>query len=309
MKAPRSLIALTLVAQTLLAQAPEPTLEVDIDAEEILVGDLVGVELRTIVSEGIEPVFPHWEETWGEAEIRQVGPIDSHPVDATTRQFQQSLTVAFFSTGEIVLPNPRLTYSVDDDERLIAPAAPIAVTVASVLEPGEEIPRPRPPALPRSMPWGETFVRTTALLAFLSLVAMTILARTRHRTIADASVPPTPLAALEAALDKLRGESDPAIILTALSIHLRRFFGTSLAFPGAESTTTELRRRLLERRVPLELVKRIEQLMRDSDGIKFARRPTTRQAAESGLAEAAMIATATTELVHGSEGDAEEAPQ
>ena len=131
--------------------------------------------------------------------------------------------------------------------------------------------------------------RCTAILGALSLVAIVVLMRRRRAGIAADSAQVDPLSALEAALNGLRSEGDMEEVFTAMSLHLRRFFGRTLGFPAAESTTSEIRRRFLERDLPTDLIKRTECLLRECDGVKFARREVAPQNAEHGLREANAI--------------------
>jgi hypothetical protein len=56
-----------------------------------------------------------------------------------------------------------------------------------------------------------------------------------------------------------------------LSLALRTYLGRTLAFPAAESTTSEIQRRLLARQLPAALVRRTVELLRACDLVKFAR--------------------------------------
>ncbi len=288
-----SLLA-TLLGLALLAAAPKATLDVRTSPSEIYVGDHVIIDLEVTLTEEKLPVFPQWQETWGEAEIRQVGEIQMVAAEDGSRTFLQQLTVAFYRTGEIVLPAPTIAAGAgaargEESPPALLPTQPIAVTVKSLLPPGDEIPEPKPPVSPLQLAWGHSFLWTTAILGALSLVAVAVLIRRRSSGLAADSAPLDPLRVFEAALDDLRSESDMEKVFTAVSLHLRRFFGRTLGFPAAESTTSEIRRRFLERELPTDLVRRTEGLLRECDGVKFARRKVAPQNAERGLSEASEI--------------------
>lgn len=287
----------TLLSLAVLTATPQAALEVRTSPSEIHVGDPVLIELEVTLPQETSPIFPQWEDTWGDAEIHQVGEVQTLAEENGTRTFLQQITVAFYRTGEIVLPAPPVKMASDpsDDQESIAlaPAQQIAVTISSLLPPGEEIPEPKPPAPPLPLGWGRSFLWTAAILGLTSLAAIAVLIR-KHRSQPTAdSLPVDPLSALKTALDGLRSESDIEEVFTALSLHLRRFLGRSLAFPAVESTTSEIRRKFLQRELPTELIKRTESLLRECDGVKFARREVAPQNAEHGLSEANAIGVET----------------
>jgi hypothetical protein len=70
-----------------------------------------------------------------------------------------------------------------------------------------------------------------------------------------------------------------------------------MAFPAAESTTSEIRLRLRARDLPTDLIRRSNDLLRQCDGVKFARRELPREDAENGLEEVVAIGVATLEAI------------
>jgi hypothetical protein len=150
----------------------------------------------------------------------------------------------------------------------------LALTLASVLpvkKEGEKDPAPKPAAPPLSLPLGAPFGWSTLALAAVCGGLGYLLWRRSQKGVAAAAVPAlAPLDELLAGLDRLAGE--PSVRLhTRLSLALRTYLGRTLAFPATESTTSEIHRRLLARRLPAALVRRTVELLRACDLVKFAR--------------------------------------
>jgi hypothetical protein len=269
--------------------------------DELHVGDPVRIELSIDLPAHVQPTFPEWQETWGEAEIREVSEIRSVVNADGTKTVSQELTLAIYRTGDVVLPPPSITLSADpaNEEDVQKPEViqPIMLTVTSLLPTGDEIPEPRPPAPPVPLAWGKPFFWTAGLLGIMSLAALVLALRRQRSYAAASSSAVDPLTALAAALDGLRSETSVEQMFAGMSLHLRRFFGYSLAFPAAESTTSEIRLRLREKRLPVELITRTETLLRQCDSVKFARHEMAREDAEHGLGEAAAIGTSTMETL------------
>jgi hypothetical protein len=103
----------------------------------------------------------------------------------------------------------------------------------------------------------------------------------------------SPLDELLARLAKIEQAGEPLERThTALSLALRRYLGRTLDFPAAESTTSEIQRQLRGRHLPGDIAQRATRLLRDCDGIKFARGETTPAELALRLAAAREMATA-----------------
>jgi len=70
---------------------------------------------------------------------------------------------------------------------------------------------------------------------------------------------------------------------------LRHLLAALLAFPAAERTTTEIDRELRRGRLEANTRRRLLELLRRCDEVKFANRPTSRQEANERLAAAEEI--------------------
>jgi hypothetical protein len=261
------------------------TVRLELEPRESTVGDRVRASLVVESAPGelaAAPRFPAWEKTWGEAEILAVQP----PVE-TAGVYRQDLTLAAFRTGEVVLPPVEIALPGGGALRTPADAA---LHVRSVLPAGEREPKPAPPLPARALPWGVRFWWTVAAgLALILAAAAALLWRRRRAEAAAGSSRPalSPLAELLVRLAELEsraGELPLERSHTALSLALRRYLGRTLDFPAAESTTSEIQRQLRSRHLPGDLAQRAGRLLRDCDGIKFARAESTAVELQARLA-------------------------
>jgi hypothetical protein len=113
-----------------------------------------------------------------------------------------------------------------------------------------------------------------------------------------------PLEELEAALGGLAAGSPAEAGHAVLSLALRRYLGRSLAFHAAESTTSEIQRELAARRLDTALIKGAVHLLRDCDGVKFARRPASGEELLRRVAATRELAGAVEAHLHPLAGDA-----
>ncbi len=272
------------------AFAQDASLTVDIRPTTAEIGDRVVATLTlTQTAEAVgPPVFPDWEDSWGEAELMATGPVE----ELGGSRFRQEVTLTVFRTGEVTLPP--VTVEVPLPEQVLAVTSePRVLEIRSVLPQDVEDPEARPPAPPRALPIGETFWRSVVGLALACLAAAFFLARRRATDVGDESRAIPPLEALAKDLEGLRSSKDPVAFHTGLSLCVRRFLGRCFAFPALESTTTEVRRRLLGAEVPTATVSRVERLLRRSDLVKFAHEfapaGRVRQEPDAGLEEALAL--------------------
>ena len=268
--------ALLLVVATAATSAPR--LEVALTPREITVGDRVEAVLSLDAGTGPlagAPRFPAWRETWGDAEVLEVEAPE--PVGDGERAWRQRLVITAFAPGETELPP--VAVAVPGAEGTVEARTPqgLALTVRSVLpqrddQEGEDAePQPKPEAPPVPLPLGAPFWWTTAGLSAACLALGLLLVRKRAAVAAAAGPPLDPLPELVRELDRAAAEESAVKAHTRLSLALRRYLGRTLAFRAAESTTSEIHRRLLAHRLPAPLVRRAVELLRGCDLVKFAR--------------------------------------
>jgi hypothetical protein len=240
------------------------------------VGDRVQATLTVrIPTAGLaaDPRFPAWGKTWGEAEV--VG--GSRPVKLSeqggTAVWEQKITLAAFKTGSVPLPPVPVAIPYKTGTVRAQTPAGLALAVRSVIPAGEKEPAPRPPAPPRSLSLGPRFWWTLAGLvaACLGAAALLWLQQRRKQGAPGARPALPPLEELAAEIDRLRGESSMLALHTGVSFALRRYLGRRLPFPAVESTTSDIQRQLLSRRMPGPLARQTVELLRACDLVKFAR--------------------------------------
>lgn len=264
-----------------LTAAETPMVTVALSHPEIRVGDLVEATLAIELNAAAgEPTFPNWQRHWGNAEIREIGEVTrsdsgsgstgSAGSEANAR-YSQTLLLTSFRTGMVTLPPQTVTLG-GEEAAVEVLTEPASFNVGSVLPESEEQLEPKPPVPPRSLPLGYRFWWTVGLLSVLvaGLSALVLTRRAAETTYAGESI--DPWQALELALAKLATAADPDTVFTGLSLELRRYLGSCLAFPAAESTTTELRRRLHRSGLPSSVCGDVVRLLIEADTVKFAKR-------------------------------------
>lgn len=280
----RAVLILFLLASPVLAQ-PSPV-TVSLLPNGPTVGDPVQatISLRVPAAElAGEPRFPAWGRTWGEAEIVKAEP----PAEVAPGVWEQRLTLAAFKPGPVALTPVGITVPKRTGTVLVPTPAGLAIAVRSVIPPGEKDPKPKPAAALLPLPVGERFWWTLAVLSALCLLGAWLLHRqSRRRKAEDEAARPAlpPFEELAAELDRLGAE--PSMLAhTRLSFALRRYLGRRLPFPAVESTTSEIQRQLLSRRMPGPLARQTVELLRACDLVKFARQEVgetlTRERAET----------------------------
>ena len=276
---------LALMAGAALAAPPPPPpasavhLDVAVAPGKATVGDHVEVvlTLRAPAAElAGEPRFPVWGQEWGEAEVTEKEEPARISEAGGTVVWRQRIALTAWHPGKVSLPPVAVAVPLKSATVQAASPANLALAVSPTLPPtkqGEKDPPRKPDAPPRLLPWGAPFGWSTLALSLACLgVAYLLWRRERQTETAAAPVPAlAPFEELLAGLDRLAGEGSAVVLHTRLSLALRSYLGRTLAFPAAESTTSEIQRRLILRQLPSALVRRTIELLRACDLVKFAR--------------------------------------
>jgi hypothetical protein len=295
----RSFLFLTLLALPTAAQTA-PKVEVSLTPQgELTIGDQVEAVLTLRADSSTiagDPRFPVWGASWGDAEVLQKHEpvkIEENGADeGGATLWRQRLTLAAFRTGRIELPPIEVAVPLRDRTIKVRTPADVALTVRSVLPAGEENPEPKPPAAPRQLPIGAPFWWTLAASSLvLALLAWLLWRQRRAEGAVEEPVRPQlpPFDELLGELDRIAAEPSIVRLHTRLSLALRAYLGRSLGFPAAESTTSEIHRSLLARRMPGPLVRQIVELLRACDLVKFARQDVGEERARERLAAARQL--------------------
>jgi hypothetical protein len=282
-----------LLASPLLAQ-PAPV-KVSLAPNGPTVGDHIQatITLRVRAADVAgAPRFPAWGKTWGAAEIVEAGQPVKVAEQGGIAIYEQRLVLAAFRTGQIPLPPAVIAIPTKAGTVQAQTPPGLALAVRSVIPANAKDPQPKPPAAMRRLPLGERFWWTVAGLSAACLAGTWLLWRRRRKTAASAATAPIlpPFEELTAELDRLRAEPSMLALHTRLSLALRRYLGRRLPFPAVESTTSEIQRQLLSRRMPGPLVRQLVELLRACDLVKFARQEVAEARARERAEAARQVA-------------------
>jgi hypothetical protein len=185
--------------------------------------------------------------------------------------WQQRLVLRAFRPGSVPLPPVAVEIPLRTGTVRTQTPAGLALAIRSVIPPREQNPIPKPPAAMRPLPLGSRFWWTLGSLTALCLIALWLVRRQRRMAVAGAPEIPAlpPFEELAVELDRLAAEPSMLALHTRLSLAMRRYLGRRLPFPAVESTTAEIQRQLLSRRVPV--ARQTVELLRACDLVKFAR--------------------------------------
>jgi hypothetical protein len=307
--------------------APPPAFPVEVAlapagerAGEVAVGDRVEAIL-TIKLPGTRlagpPRFPVWGDTWGDVEILEKPPAQKVADQGGAAVYRQRLVLTPWKTGRLALP-PAVV-AVPLVERTVEARTPadLALDVVSVLpqpKPGEAPPGPKGPAPMVPLPIGSRFWWTAGGLAAACAAAGALLAwRRRRASLPAAGAPALPpyeallaeLGRLSSALQSASQAGDSSLpVHTGLSRALRVYLGRTLAFPAAESTTSEIQRQLTSRHLPSGLPRRTVEILRGCDLVKFARQEVGRERIRERLEATRALASEVEVYVHPPEVEA-----
>ncbi|MEE8526277.1 MAG: hypothetical protein V3T72_20260 [Thermoanaerobaculia bacterium] len=270
-------------------------LKVDLTPKEnITVGDRVRADLE-LVWMGPEPAepprFPTWQDTWGAAEVLEVGEVDAFTDQSQRRIYRQTVTLTSFRVGDVRLPPVTVAVPLADRTEELKTDADLSFEITSVLpaageqaEEGEADTEseadaaaaalePRPAAPLEELGRGTLYLWVAGVLAVLCAIAAARLAR-RAPVAAGKSAPvprPAPLAELLERLRALDPSSGSEPVHTGLSLAMRDYLGRILGIHALEGTTSDIQRTLRTTELPPTLSQRTIRLLRDCDQVKFAR--------------------------------------
>ncbi len=298
-----------LVASALAALPAGTHLDANLAPPTIAVGDRVEATLTLHLGAddaALDATFPDWSRGWGDAEVLAASPVERLSEGGEPRLVQR-LTLTAFRPGTVELP-PVAVRLGSDPARSITVPAPLHLIVRSVLAADEKDAKPAPAAAPRPMPVSSRVAWALATALVLAGSSAWLAWRRGAFAAAKAIVPPLPpRRQLAFALGSLAGQA-PDRAWRELSLAVRRYLGQTLAFPAAESTSTEIHRRLAARHLAPELARRGVKLLREADQVKFARRPATPSEIVAAIDEAAAVADAVEAHLHPEPAAAATAP-
>lgn len=272
------------VAVRLSAPAGQPT-----------VGDEIALQLEVIHPADSQVILPTLGPLWGDFEMRQQGPLTTSANADGTLTSRQEIDVALFAPG--IFQTPPLTIVVSDLAGNLsqASAAPVELTVKSVLADGDETLADIKPQA--SLPLPPTWPLVVTAAGFSVLIvgsAVWLWRRWRQHSIFDRRPAP------QVALDELERIASLRLPQQAefkqhyglVTACLRRFLQHSLNMPALDRTTAELHAALHGAPLTPELLQRTVNLFRESDLVKFADVTPGPDAAQALVSEAQTLVMA-----------------
>lgn len=261
--------------------------------------DAAGRLAREPGQQAAAPRFPTWGDHWGAAEVLEAGPVDRRPSGRTgdgRATWRQRLVLAAFRPGDLTLPPVTVRLPLAAGTVELSTGAPQRLRVDSVLPTGSDPAtlQPTSAAPPRPLPAGASFWWTLAGGALLAGALLLIgSVRRRRRSGGQRETPSLPPFEELAARLGVLADTPPEAIeagTVALSLALRRYLGRRLGFPAAESTTTEIRRRLRERALPDRVIEPAALVLERCDAVKFARARVAPESFGASVAAARELA-------------------
>jgi hypothetical protein len=274
-------------AVSVAAQEPEAGVRVTVTPQEVEIGDPLELELAVTLPEGVrlEP------ETIGP----ELGPFHvtrgawSGPRrEEGAETWVWRGTLVAFETGQLELPAVNVTTVGPRDEETTWASEPRKVNVLSVLE--EEDLAGEPPEIsdlkpPASLParLGPLWTALAVLLGLLGLSGLLWWLQRRYRDrfakvpVADDPFHRTPphvwiYAELQRLLEQRLAEQGQVDRFYAeLARLLKRYLGGRFRVELMEHTTAEVPRMLEQAGATRETIRRVGELLLESDGVKFAR--------------------------------------
>jgi len=280
--------------------------------EDVTVGDRVRANLE-LVWMGPEPKetprFPTWQETWGSAEVLDVGEVDAFTDQSGRRIYRQTVTLTAFRVGDVRLPPVTVAVPLADRTEELKTGSDVRFTIVSVLpDAGEEAEgeaaaeadagaepaplEPRPAAPPQALAPGTRYLWVLGILTVLCAIAAARLMR--QAPVAEGRAAPVrraaPLAELLERLEALDARQGSEPVHTGLSLAMRDYLGRQFGLHALEGTTSEIQRSLRATPVPQALSQRTVRLLRDCDQVKFARLEVDETVTDSRVALAQTMA-------------------
>ena len=275
-----------------VASAQAPGVDVSLTAEtpELTVGDPVTLNLRAIHPPGYQVTFPQLPGTWGDFELRAQSPAQTVLNLDGTQTTSQSLEVTLFATGDFTTPDVEITVR-DSAGQVYEETVPGAsLTVASVLQEGDDELRDIKPqasvGVPSTWPWVAGAVAIAAIVG----AAFYLLMRRRADQGLGGLTPVDTRAPHQIALEELyriealdlpsqrRFKEHYTLVADCIRDYLERAFDT----PALDRTTGEVRSGLKSSDMAPDHADITVRLLEDSDLVKFTKlAPDTEEATSS----------------------------
>ncbi len=261
----------------------------------VTVGDPVGLVVSVRHPAGYQVVPPRLEATWGDFSVRSVAParVTTNPDGTSTTTVE--IDARLFKPGAFKTPPLNVTVTDGSGNLMQTIAAPVPVTVASVLAQGDtalrDIKGQAALPLPAAWPW----VLAGSLALAMAAGALFWYIRSRRKPAEDNRLPH------ERALDELsaieamrlpQGERFKEHY-TLVSDCIRTYVERAFSIPALEHTTDEIEADLSAANFATEVQAALVGFLQDSDIVKFTTLTPDEQSATSLLMHGRAIVQAT----------------
>ena len=272
------LIAVILISQNTLSQLV--TINVELDTNQIPIGDQVNMQIEVIKSKNSSLIFPEFKEKLtDEIEIVNKSSIDSTELDNNKIGLYQNLTITAFDSGLLYIPPLSFFYKTEGFADSISSSAnylevfPVKIDTTGTIRDIKGLYR-----APYSL--GELYPYILALI-FIGLLAWFIIyyleKKKKDEPILRRTRPPEmPHIIALRELDKLKAEklwqqNKVKLYYTRLTEIIRMYIERRFDIMAMEETTNEILNEFLDRGIENINYNILEQLLNLADLVKFAK--------------------------------------
>jgi hypothetical protein len=293
----------TVSAGAQAGQQPQRTVSATLAPATATVGDRLTLTIVVGHPISAQPAGPGYGGDFGGLEIIAIAPprIESHDdIGETTLTY----TLTAFHTGEITVPAQTISLT-DNGATSTLTTAPLHVTIASVLTPGDTTLRPLKPQLsidggapPFVVPalFVAVFVALTACGYILHARAVRLRPPPLAARAAAVSAPPAATArhALDAVAASRLSDTDVAEYYARIATTVRAYLTARFDFPAYAMTRTELDVAMAAAGIDIEPADLTSNLLEQCDAAEFAQRRPDHKRRTSDLTSAYEIVALTT---------------
>jgi hypothetical protein len=297
-----ALFATVLLAPSLTKAEQPVTFELALQPTTATVGDRLTLTITARHPAGARLDVADDALAFAPLELLRVHRPESKLIDDGAEETRFSYIVAAFTTGTLQVEPIEATASIGGQEVVERLAVP-AVTVATVLAPGDTSPRDLkgPLAVPTGEGgrwlWAALMMAAFAALSIATVALVQLVVRWRPSTLDRA---PSADAVARRELDDLAragllDEGAYAEYYRRLAATLRRYLSERFGVPATALTADELSARLSEAGADPWPARLAENVLRQGDAVQFARYQPARERAEADRSSACEIVELTVE--------------
>ena len=280
-----------------LPQAENVTVQLQAPAGPFTVGDPLELTVQVTHPAGTQVILPQLAQTWGDLEVREQRPAQTTPNDDGTLTTAQTIVATLFAPGDFQTPPLAVTVSDAAGQISQAVAAPVALTIDSVLAEDAELRDIKPQAeleIPAAVPYAAIFAGVAALA--VAMLGFLLWRRQANRRPVDKR---TPDQVAHDELARTAGLNLPAAgryaeHYAATADCLRTYLERQFAIPARDRTTLEITTALRTAPFAPANAHTLVTLLAECDLVKFANVTPGIAAANALVDEARRFVTLTT---------------